>query len=55
LADRAYVLEGGRISLEGPAAMVREDPGVIQAYLGRSAGRRVPGVERQSREPRVET
>ena len=35
LADRAYVLEGGRITLEGPAASVREDPAVIQAYLGR--------------------
>ena len=35
LADRAYVLEGGRITLEGPAANVRADPAVIQAYLGR--------------------
>jgi len=37
LADRAYVLEGGRITLEGPAAAVREDPAVMQAYLGRRA------------------
>jgi branched-chain amino acid transport system ATP-binding protein len=37
LADRAYVLEGGRITLEGPAAAVREDPAVMQAYLGRGA------------------
>jgi branched-chain amino acid transport system ATP-binding protein len=36
LADRAYVLEGGRITLEGPAGEVREDPAVMQAYLGRS-------------------
>ncbi len=35
LADRAYILERGRITLEGPAAIVREDPAVIQAYLGR--------------------
>lgn len=35
LADRAYVLERGRITLEGSAATVREDPAVIQAYLGR--------------------
>lgn len=35
LADRAYVLERGRITLEGPAATVRENPAVIQAYLGR--------------------
>ena len=39
LADRAYVLEGGRITLEGPAASVREDPAVIQAYLGRGTPR----------------
>jgi branched-chain amino acid transport system ATP-binding protein len=36
LADRAYVLERGRIVLEGTAAEVRENPMVIQAYLGRS-------------------
>lgn len=35
LADRAYVLERGRITLEGTAAAVREDPAVIHAYLGR--------------------
>lgn len=34
LADRAYVLERGRIVLEGAAADVRRDPNVIQAYLG---------------------
>ena len=39
LADRAYVLERGRITLEGPAATVREDPAVIQAYLGRGGSR----------------
>jgi branched-chain amino acid transport system ATP-binding protein len=36
LADRAYVLERGRIVLEGTAAEVRENPTVIQAYLGRT-------------------
>jgi branched-chain amino acid transport system ATP-binding protein len=36
LADRAYVLERGRIVLEGSAADVREDPMVVQAYLGRT-------------------
>ena len=35
LADRAYVLERGRITLEGPAQTVRENPAVIDAYLGR--------------------
>ncbi len=39
LADRAYVLERGRITLEGPAATVRENPAVIQAYLGRAQAR----------------
>ncbi|MFA5028187.1 MAG: ABC transporter ATP-binding protein, partial [Candidatus Methylomirabilota bacterium] len=34
LADRAYVLERGRIVLEGAAASVRENPMVVQAYLG---------------------
>lgn len=36
LADRAYVLERGRIVLEGTAAEVRENPTVLQAYLGRT-------------------
>ena len=35
LADHAYILERGRITLDGPAAAVREDPAVMQAYLGR--------------------
>ena len=34
VADRAYVLETGRIVLEGPAQRVREDPEVQKAYLG---------------------
>jgi branched-chain amino acid transport system ATP-binding protein len=34
VADRAYVLETGRIVLEGPAQRVREDPEVQRAYLG---------------------
>jgi branched-chain amino acid transport system ATP-binding protein len=33
-ADRAYVLENGRVALSGPAADVRDDPGVRKAYLG---------------------
>jgi len=39
LADRAYVLERGRLTLEGPAAAVREDPAVIRAYLGGGGSR----------------
>ena len=34
VAHRAYVLETGRIVLEGPAADVRRDPQVKEAYLG---------------------
>lgn len=34
LADRAYVLESGRIALSGPAAELAVDPRVKAAYLG---------------------
>jgi branched-chain amino acid transport system ATP-binding protein len=34
VADYAYVLETGRIVLEGPAAQLAHDPAVIAAYLG---------------------
>jgi branched-chain amino acid transport system ATP-binding protein len=34
IADRAYVLENGRIALEGPAAAVLRDPHMKSAYLG---------------------
>jgi branched-chain amino acid transport system ATP-binding protein len=34
LADRAYVLERGRIALEGPARELAADPRVQAAYLG---------------------
>ena len=33
-ADRAYVMETGRITLEGPAETMRHDPRVEQSYLG---------------------
>jgi branched-chain amino acid transport system ATP-binding protein len=33
-AERAYVLETGRITLSGPAHTLLEDPGVKKAYLG---------------------
>src|SRR5262245_25470112 len=39
VADRVYVLETGRTTLEGPAATLRRNPKVEQAYLG------VGGVE----------
>jgi branched-chain amino acid transport system ATP-binding protein len=34
IADHAYVLESGRITLAGPAAQVANDPSVVAAYLG---------------------
>ncbi len=34
IADRAYVLETGRITLDGPADILRRDPKVEQSYLG---------------------
>jgi branched-chain amino acid transport system ATP-binding protein len=34
LADRAYVLDGGRIVLDGPAAALRNDAVVARTYLG---------------------
>ena len=34
LADRAYVLQTGRIVMEGPAAQIAGDAGVRKAYLG---------------------
>ncbi len=34
IADRAYLLETGRVTLDGPAAKIQSDPRVRQAYLG---------------------
>ena len=36
VADYGYVMEGGRVVLEGPAAQLRDDPRVRDAYLGGS-------------------
>ena len=33
-ADRAYVLEGGRVALTGSASELKDDPRVRRAYLG---------------------
>jgi branched-chain amino acid transport system ATP-binding protein len=38
VADYAYVIEHGRIELEGAADKVRKDPKVRAAYLGEGAG-----------------
>ena len=34
LASRAYVMESGRIVMQGPAAELASDPGIRKAYLG---------------------
>jgi branched-chain amino acid transport system ATP-binding protein len=35
VADYAYVLESGAVVQEGPAAVLRDDPAIVDAYLGR--------------------
>jgi branched-chain amino acid transport system ATP-binding protein len=37
IADRAYLIETGRIVGEGPAAALKDDPAVRRAYLGEAA------------------
>jgi branched-chain amino acid transport system ATP-binding protein len=39
VADRAYVLEGGRVTLSGPAAALLHDQRVIDTYLGLGGGK----------------
>jgi len=38
LADRAYVLETGRMAVHGPSAKLRDDPQVQASYLGELTG-----------------
>jgi branched-chain amino acid transport system ATP-binding protein len=37
IADYAYVLEGGRVSLHGPSAEIAQNKAVVESYLGVSA------------------
>lgn len=39
LAGRGYVLEIGRIAVEGSSEMLKSDPRIKEAYLGSSAGK----------------
>ena len=34
IADRGYVIESGRIILEGESPRLLEDEGLVRAYLG---------------------
>jgi branched-chain amino acid transport system ATP-binding protein len=36
LASRGYVLDNGRVALEGPAAELAASPAIVDAYLGAS-------------------
>lgn len=38
IADYGYVLENGRVALEGPAAELRGRPEIQQSYLGQASG-----------------
>lgn len=48
LADRAYVLESGRLVREGPGSELLRDPYVKDAYLGGSALRRQSAREKHT-------
>jgi branched-chain amino acid transport system ATP-binding protein len=37
LADRAYVLEKGRVALHGPPAAIRDDPHLLALYVGQAS------------------
>ena len=38
LADRAYVIEGGRIVAKGTAGQIASDESLARAYLGAGGG-----------------
>lgn len=44
VADYAYVLETGAVTLEGPAAELAKDPRVIEVYLGMATGLDIGGL-----------
>ena len=37
VASRTYVMENGRVTMEGPSGQLARDPRVMEAYLGKRA------------------
>ena len=37
VSDYAYIIDGGRVLLEGPSSKLKNDPRVVEAYLGKFA------------------
>ena len=38
ISDRGYVIEGGSVTLEGPAAELLHSPEIAERYLGKGTG-----------------
>jgi branched-chain amino acid transport system ATP-binding protein len=51
IADRGYVLETGRVALEGEAAMLLEHKDVQRAYLGKNSYCRESAIQSEISEP----
>ncbi len=45
MADRAYILEHGRVILEGTSEALLTNPDVARGYLGRLASKSADGGE----------
>jgi branched-chain amino acid transport system ATP-binding protein len=45
LCDRGYVIDDGRVVIEGPCGRLADDPEVRAVYLGRIGGRRLSTAE----------